>query len=89
MELEEPITDIANALVEIDSSGVPFRNYQPGVGPYGEPQQLAEVAHCSPASKDLRLGSDDRHRLIRTALGMRQSNKRRSVLQPNESTSDC
>ncbi len=44
MELEQLITDIADALVEIDSSGVPFKNYQPGVGPYGEPQLLAKVA---------------------------------------------
>jgi hypothetical protein len=44
MELEELVTDIADALVEIDSSGVPFKNYQPGVGPYGEPQLLAKVA---------------------------------------------
>ena len=44
VELEELITDIADALVEIDSSGVPFKNYQPGVGPYGEPQLLAKVA---------------------------------------------
>jgi hypothetical protein len=44
VELKELITDIADALVEIDSSGVPFKNYQPGVGPYGEPQLLVKVA---------------------------------------------
>jgi hypothetical protein len=44
VELEELIADIADTLVEIDSSGVPFKNYQPGVGPYGEPQLLAKVA---------------------------------------------
>lgn len=27
----------------IDSSGIPFRNYQPGVGPYGEPQVLRKI----------------------------------------------
>lgn len=43
-ELDEVIADIADALVEIDSSGVPFKKYQPGVGPYGEPQLLATVA---------------------------------------------
>ena len=44
MKLRELIEDVADALVAIDSSGVPFKNYQPGVGPYGEPQLLAEVA---------------------------------------------
>jgi hypothetical protein len=44
VKLRELIEDVADALVAIDSSGVPFRNYQPGVGPYGEPQLLAEVA---------------------------------------------
>ena len=40
MQLEELITDIANALIEIDASGVAYSSFQPGVGPYGEPQLL-------------------------------------------------
>jgi hypothetical protein len=32
--------DVANALVEVDNSRVPFRSFAPGVGPYGEPQLL-------------------------------------------------
>ena len=44
VELQELINDIADTLVAIDSSGVPFKDYQPGVGPYGEPQLLTEVA---------------------------------------------
>ncbi len=40
------IEDIAEALLKIDHSGVPFRNFQLGVGPYGEPQLLSlVVAH--------------------------------------------
>ena len=44
MDLFEVMTDVADSLVEIDGSGVPFRHYQPGVGPYGEPQLLKMIA---------------------------------------------
>jgi hypothetical protein len=44
VDLDQVVTDIADALVMIDSSGVPFRNFKPGVGPYGEPQLLRLVA---------------------------------------------
>ena len=40
MELVDVVRDLADALVSIDSSRVPFRTYAPGVGPYGEPQLL-------------------------------------------------
>ena len=40
MELKEVIGDIADAMVHIDQSGIPWqfrgRTFQPGVGPYGE-----------------------------------------------------
>lgn len=45
MELAEIIADVADALVEIDRSGQPFRNFQPGVGPYGEPQLVKLVVN--------------------------------------------
>ena len=45
MELAEIIADIADALVEVHRSGQPFRNFQPGVGPYGEPQLVKLVAN--------------------------------------------
>ncbi|HUI82895.1 MAG TPA: hypothetical protein VL240_01660 [Candidatus Binatia bacterium] len=35
---------LANGLVAIDASGVAFRQFSPGVGPYGEPQLLSAVA---------------------------------------------
>ncbi len=44
MELEPVVVDIADALVAVDSSRVPFKHFQPGVGPYGEPQLLRAVA---------------------------------------------
>ncbi len=44
MELTDLIGDIAAELVAIDSSGVPFKQFQPGVGPYGEPQLIRELA---------------------------------------------
>jgi len=43
--LDELITDIADALVEIDGSRIPFRQFQPGVGPYGEPQVVKLIAN--------------------------------------------
>src|SRR5215472_18916929 len=44
MELEQVVGDIAAALMSIDRCGVPFKQFQSGVGPYGEPQLLAAVA---------------------------------------------
>jgi hypothetical protein len=44
MELEQVVNDLCTALVMVDQCGVPFKQFQPGVGPYGEPQLLAEVA---------------------------------------------
>ena len=44
MELEEVVTDIADALVSVDASRVPHRSFQPGVGPYGEPQLVKLIA---------------------------------------------
>jgi hypothetical protein len=44
MKLDETITEIANALVHIDGTRVPFRAFQPGVGPYGEPQLVKLLA---------------------------------------------
>ena len=38
------MTDFADALVRIDGCGKPFRGFQPGVGPYGEPQLVKLVA---------------------------------------------
>jgi hypothetical protein len=43
MELEQVVADIVGALVAIDSSRVPFKAFQPGVGPYGEPQLVRFV----------------------------------------------
>jgi len=40
------IADVADALVVLDCSGVPFKSFQCGVGPYGEPQMVAAVAEC-------------------------------------------
>jgi hypothetical protein len=35
---------IAEACVAIDRSGIPFKSFQPGIGPYGEPQLVKLVA---------------------------------------------
>jgi hypothetical protein len=42
--LQQLIEDIADACVAIDASGVAFKAFQPGVGPYGEPQLVKQVA---------------------------------------------
>jgi hypothetical protein len=44
MELEAVVQDIADVLKGIDSSQVPFKRFQPGVGPYGEPQLVKLIA---------------------------------------------
>jgi len=44
MVLDRVVCDIADSLFEIDSSRVPYRDFQPGVGPYGEPQLVKLVA---------------------------------------------
>ena len=44
MELLEVVTDIADALKSIDSTLAAFKDFQPGVGPYGEPQLVKLVA---------------------------------------------
>lgn len=44
MELQQVAADIAAGLVAIDRSRVPFKQFQPGVGPYGEPQLVRSHA---------------------------------------------
>jgi hypothetical protein len=44
LSLRHIVESFADALVAIDSSGIPFRDFSPGVGPYGEPQLLSQVA---------------------------------------------
>lgn len=44
MELEQVVNDVGAALVTVDQCGVAFKQFHPGVGPYGEPQLLAAVA---------------------------------------------
>jgi hypothetical protein len=43
MELSKIVNDISHALLAIDFSRVPFKNFQPGVGPYGEPQLVRAI----------------------------------------------
>lgn len=42
--MQQIVEDIADACVEIDASGLPFKAFQPGVGPYGEPQLVKQLA---------------------------------------------
>ena len=43
MELEEVVADIAESILKVDSSREPFRSFQPGAGPYGEPQLVGLI----------------------------------------------
>ena len=44
VELQEVVTDLASSLISLDTCGKPWKHFQPGVGPYGEPQLLRYVA---------------------------------------------
>lgn len=44
MELDQLLRDVKDAIVGIDASREPFRTFQPGVGPYGEPQLVRRIA---------------------------------------------
>jgi hypothetical protein len=38
------VEDIADAMRAVDRCGTPFKQFQPGVGPYGEPQPVRLIA---------------------------------------------
>ena len=44
MKLEEVISDIADSISSFDAAGSRFREFKPGVGPFGEPQLVKQVA---------------------------------------------
>jgi hypothetical protein len=44
MDLDTVIDDVLESIVSIDLSREPFKHFQPGVGPYGEPQLLKLIA---------------------------------------------
>lgn len=43
MELDELVNDMADGVMALDDSRRPFKSFQPGAGPYGEPQLVAEI----------------------------------------------
>ncbi len=44
MELQEVVTDVAMGVSALDAAGSRFREFQPGVGPFGEPQLVKAIA---------------------------------------------
>jgi hypothetical protein len=56
MRLEQVIRDIADALKSIDLSKRPFKSFQAGVGPYGEPQLVKLVAEHLRGNSDYEAG---------------------------------
>ncbi|MGD0681745.1 MAG: hypothetical protein ABR990_06810 [Terracidiphilus sp.] len=43
-ELSQLVSDVSTCLYEIDASGTCFKEFKPGVGPYGEPQLVKLIA---------------------------------------------
>lgn len=43
IELDRIAAYVLSALVEVDSSHIPFKSFLPGVGPYGEPQLVKHI----------------------------------------------
>jgi hypothetical protein len=43
-ELSQLVSDVSKCLHEIDTSGTCFKEFQPGVGPFGEPQLVKLIA---------------------------------------------
>lgn len=51
--MQQLVNDIADAIRAIDRCGTSFKNFQPGVGPYGEPQLVKLIVqHLAKASPD-------------------------------------
>lgn len=44
MDLKEVVSDVLDAIMAVDGSRKAFKGFQPGVGPYGEPQLLKLIA---------------------------------------------
>ncbi len=44
MERQEVVTDIATGLSPLDGAGIRFHEFQPGIGPFGEPQLVKQIA---------------------------------------------
>ena len=44
MDLSEIVADIGKSIVSLDAGGTRFRDFQPGVGPFGEPQLVKNIA---------------------------------------------
>jgi len=56
VKLEQVSQDVMAAVLQVDASKEPFRGYQPGVGPYSEPQLVKRIAaylNSRPAYKGL------------------------------------
>ncbi|HKN19835.1 MAG TPA: hypothetical protein VJX73_00380 [Terracidiphilus sp.] len=44
IELSQLVSDVSNCVYQIDASGIRFKEFQPGVGPFGEPQLVKLIA---------------------------------------------
>jgi hypothetical protein len=44
VELTQLVDDVMGGLTDLDACGIAFKHFQPGVGPYGEPQLVQTIA---------------------------------------------
>lgn len=54
--MQQLVGDIAYAIRTIDRSAIPFKQFQPGVGPYGEPQLLKAICRELSTKDSVRYG---------------------------------
>ena len=54
LRLETVVKEIANALVIVDRSRVPYTKYQPGVGPYAEPTLIKRISKIMNSDSSLK-----------------------------------
>jgi hypothetical protein len=63
MKLEEFVRDFANGLAAVDAGRVPHKEFQPGVGPYGEAQAVSAALRQMQAKHPERYGNAATKRL--------------------------
>jgi hypothetical protein len=72
VELSQVVDDIVAALAALDARGIAFKQFKPGVGPYGEPQLVGEVARhlnsLPPYRESVRMKRTEAEALFRRAL---------------------
>lgn len=61
--MQQLVRDFAEAIRVIDQSGIPYKEFQPGVGPYGEPQVVRKCLEILKQHHPERYGSGQTRRV--------------------------